>query len=81
MAEDVLRRVEVTAPVSGTVQNLKVFTIGQVVRPGEPLLDIVPEKERLIVEAQFRRPTSTACIPGRRRKFGFRLFIPASFHC
>jgi HlyD family secretion protein len=53
VAQDVLRRIDVTAPVSGTVQNLKVFTIGQVVRPGEALLDIVPEKERLIVEAQF----------------------------
>ena len=53
VAQDVLRRIDVSAPVSGTVQNLKVFTIGQVVRPGEALLDIVPEKERLIVEAQF----------------------------
>jgi HlyD family secretion protein len=53
VAQDVLRRIDVTAPVSGTVQNLKVFTIGQVVRPGEALLDIVPAKERLIVEAQF----------------------------
>jgi HlyD family secretion protein len=53
IAEDVLRRIEVAAPVSGTVQNLKVFTIGQVVRAGEPLLDIVPQNERLIVEVQF----------------------------
>lgn len=53
VARDVLRRVNVTAPVSGAVQNLKVFTIGQVVRPGEALLDIVPTKENLIVEAQF----------------------------
>jgi HlyD family secretion protein len=53
VAQDVLRRIDVTAPVSGSAQNLKVFTIGQVVRPGEALLDIVPDKERLIVEAQF----------------------------
>jgi HlyD family secretion protein len=53
VAQDVLRRIDVSAPVSGTVQNLKVFTIGQVVRPGDALLDIVPENERLIVEAQF----------------------------
>lgn len=53
VAQDVLRRIDVNAPVSGTAQNLKVFTIGQVVRAGEALVDIVPEKERLIVEAQF----------------------------
>jgi len=53
IAKDVLRRVDVTAPVSGTVQNLKIFSIGQVVRAGEPFLDIVPQNERLIVEVQF----------------------------
>ena len=41
------------APVSGTAQNLKVFTIGQVVKGGEPLVDIVPGSERLIVEARI----------------------------
>ena len=34
VAKDVLRRVDVLAPVSGTAQNLKVFTIGQVVKGG-----------------------------------------------
>ncbi len=53
VAKDVLRRVEVVAPVAGTAQNLKVFTIGQVIKPGEPLLDIVPKTEHLIVEVQF----------------------------
>ncbi len=53
VAKDVLRRVDVLAPVSGTAQNLKVFTIGQVVKAGEPLVDIVPGSERLIVEARI----------------------------
>ena len=44
---------DVLAPVSGTAQNLKVFTIGQVVKAGEPLVDIVPGSERLIVEARI----------------------------
>lgn len=53
VAQDVLRRIEVVSPRSGTVQNLKVSTLGQVVRAGEALLDIVPLDERLIVQAQF----------------------------
>ena len=53
VAEDVLKRVDIISPRSGTVQNLKVFTLGQVVRQGEALLDIVPEDERLIIQAQF----------------------------
>jgi HlyD family type I secretion membrane fusion protein len=35
------------------VQNLKVFTIGQVLRGGEPLLDIVPDNDALVVKAEF----------------------------
>ncbi|MGO9741681.1 MAG: HlyD family type I secretion periplasmic adaptor subunit [Roseiarcus sp.] len=53
VANDVLRRIEITAPCSGTVQDLKVFTVGQVVRSGEPLLQIVPNDVPLIIEAQI----------------------------
>ena len=53
VAKDVFHRIDVVAPVAGTVQSLKVFTIGQVIRQGEPLLDIVPKNERLIIEVQF----------------------------
>lgn len=51
-AEDVLKRTIVRAPVSGTVVKLKFHTIGGVVAPREPLMEIVPEKDKLIVEAQ-----------------------------
>ncbi len=36
------------------MQNLKVFTAGAVIRQGEPLLDIVPVHEGLIVHAQVQ---------------------------
>lgn len=41
------------APVSGTVVGLTVFTLGGVVQAGENLLDIVPDTDRLMVEAQL----------------------------
>ena len=53
VALDVFSRLDIVAPVSGTAQNLTVFTVGQVLRAGEPLLDIVPANEPLIVEAQI----------------------------
>jgi membrane fusion protein, type I secretion system len=53
VAGDVLNRVEIKAPRSGTIQNLKVFTDGQVVRSGEALLDLVPDDEPLVVDGQF----------------------------
>ena len=48
---DKLKRVELRAPVSGTVNNLAANTVGGVIRAAEPVLDIVPAGERLIIEA------------------------------
>ena len=53
VASDVFKRQEITAPRSGTVQNLAVFTVGAVIRAGEPLLDIIPDDENLIVQANI----------------------------
>jgi membrane fusion protein, type I secretion system len=51
VAQDTLRRLEIFAPVTGRVQNLKVFTIGAVVRQGETLLEIAPDQDKLIIQA------------------------------
>ena len=52
-ARNELSRTRVTAPVSGTVVNLRVFTRGGVVRQGQPLVDIVPTGEALVIVAQI----------------------------
>lgn len=54
VTSDVSHRIDITAPVSGTVQNLKVYAVGQVIRPGEQLMEVVPEEEKLVVHAQFQ---------------------------
>ncbi len=48
---DRLSRTEVRAPVAGLVNRVLVTTIGGSVRPGEPLAEIVPEGDALVVEA------------------------------
>jgi len=53
-ARDVLARTEVKSPENGIVTDLKVHTAGGVVNPGEPLLDLVPRADRLVVEVQVR---------------------------
>jgi HlyD family type I secretion membrane fusion protein len=53
VANDVFRRLVVKAPLSGYVQNLKVFTNGAVIQSGQPLLDIIPVDEPLIVQARI----------------------------
>ena len=52
-ASDRVERALIRAPVSGRVLKLDVHTVGGVISPGQPLMDIVPELESLIVEAQI----------------------------
>ena len=49
--KDAKKRLQIVAPVSGKVVDLKVHSKGGVVRPGEPLMDIVPHDNPLIVES------------------------------
>jgi HlyD family type I secretion membrane fusion protein len=52
IAGDALQRIEIRAPVTGTVQQLKMFTVGGVIKPGDPILDIVPLSDTLVVRAR-----------------------------
>jgi HlyD family type I secretion membrane fusion protein len=52
IASDVLQRIDIKAPVTGTVQQLKVFTIGGIIRAGDSILDIVPSSDTLVVRAK-----------------------------
>lgn len=50
--QDRVTRTEVKAPISGTVNRVMVATVGGVVKPGEPLVEIVPSDDTLVVEAK-----------------------------
>ena len=50
---DNLERTIITAPVDGVVKNLFIVTVGGVIKPGGMILDIVPTKDNLIVEARL----------------------------
>lgn len=51
-ASDVRGRTVIIAPQDGKVVDVKVFTIGGVVTPGQPILDLVPTEDSLIIEAK-----------------------------
>lgn len=53
-ASERLKGTHVLAPTSGRVVNLAVSTTGGVIRPGEPIMDIVPADQALIVEARIK---------------------------
>lgn len=49
---DKVVRVDIKAPVDGRVMGLAVHTLGGVILPGHPILEIVPQQEELVIEAQ-----------------------------
>jgi HlyD family secretion protein len=63
-AEDVSTRLDILAPEDGTVLNLRVFTIGAVVRPGDALLDILPLRDRIVAEVNVQPNDIEVIHPG-----------------
>ncbi|MGC1506295.1 MAG: HlyD family type I secretion periplasmic adaptor subunit [Sulfitobacter sp.] len=74
VANDVLQRTEIRAPGSGTIQNLKVHTVGSVIRPGDVLMELVPEDEELIINARVSPIDVDNVAPGLMTEVRFSAF-------
>jgi protease secretion system membrane fusion protein len=48
-----LQRVDIRSPADGQVVSLAIQTVGAVVQPGQKLMDIVPERQVLLLEAHI----------------------------
>ena len=71
---DQVKRTTVTAPVSGTVVGLKVHTVGAVIKPGEPIMEIVPSGDDFIVEARVPDRDIDNIYPGQYAEIRFSAF-------
>jgi membrane fusion protein, adhesin transport system len=52
-ASDQELRTEIHSPIAGIVKNLRFNTLGGIVGPGEPVMEIVPSGDSLVVEARL----------------------------
>jgi|APTNR8051073442_1049403.scaffolds.fasta_scaffold14889_2 adhesin transport system membrane fusion protein len=52
-ATDQNARADIRSPINGVVKRLRTNTIGGVVQPGEPIMEIVPDSDRLVVQARL----------------------------
>jgi len=53
-ADEQGQRALIKSPIDGVVQNMKYNTIGGIVRPGEPIMEIVPTGASLVVDAKLK---------------------------
>ncbi len=52
--EDKKDRTEIKSPVNGYIKDLKVYTVGGVVQPGQDFIEIVPKDDQLLVEVRIK---------------------------
>jgi len=52
-ADDQEGRAVIRAPIDGYVKNLKYVAMGNVVKAGEPIMEIVPTKDQLVLEVKL----------------------------
>ena len=52
--EDILSRTSIVAPIDGIVVGLELNTIGGILNPGQPILEIVPQDSKLLVLCQVK---------------------------
>jgi HlyD family type I secretion membrane fusion protein len=74
IAQDVLTRVDVRAPRSGTVLGLKVHGIGEVIKPGDTLAEIVPLGEGLMITARVSPNDIESVVVGQEAEVRFPNF-------
>ena len=76
--EDRLGHIVIRAPEAGMVIGMTVHTIGGVVRPATPLLDIVPSVSGLVIEAQVAPVDIDRIAIGKRADIRFGAFNSAT---
>ncbi|MCW1381309.1 HlyD family type I secretion periplasmic adaptor subunit [Novosphingobium sp. KCTC 2891] len=77
-AADQQDRSEIRAPYSGTVEKIAFAAIGDVVRAAEPIMEIVPDKDIMVVEAMISPTDIDQVMKGQEARVRFSAFNRAS---
>lgn len=70
-AIDVLQRREVKAPTDGIIVNSRIHTVGGIARSGDPLMELVPSNDDLIIEAMVSPMDVDVAVPGMEAEVKF----------
>lgn len=66
--EDQLQRTEILSPVNGRVNTVLINTRGGVIQPGEPIMEVIPMEDRLLIEAKIKPRDVAFLVPGMPAK-------------
>jgi HlyD family secretion protein len=71
VADDLLTRTDIRAPMAGTVQNLRINGAGAVVKAGDTVADLIPVGEELVVAAQVSPLDIDSVATGQKAEIRF----------
>ena len=72
--QEQLSRVDITAPISGVVHEQAIFTIGGVIGPGAPVLQIIPEGQNMEFEVNVEPQNIDQIFEGQEVSVMFSAF-------
>lgn len=73
-AGDQQNRSEIRAPYAGTVEKIAFAAMGEVVRPAEPIMEIVPDEDQMVVEAAINPADIDQVRKGQTARVRFSAF-------
>ncbi len=65
---DQLRRTQIVSPVRGRVNSVMINTRGGVIQPGEPIMEVIPTGDQLLIEAKIKPRDVAFIVPGMEAK-------------
>jgi HlyD family secretion protein len=77
-ASDQQNRSEIRAPYSGIVEKIAFSAVGDVVRPAEPIMEIVPDRDVMVVEAAISPGDVDQVVKGQSARVRFSSFNRAT---
>jgi adhesin transport system membrane fusion protein len=72
--EEQVGRTEVLSPVDGIVKKIDITTIGQVIKSGDDMMEIVPLDDALLIEAKVKPQDIAFLFPGQKAKVKFSAY-------
>lgn len=76
---DKVKRTVVRAPLAGRINRVLVTTVGGSIRPGDPLLEMVPNDESLLVEAIVSPKDIASVKPGQQARVNISAYDSAVY--
>lgn len=77
-ASDQQNRSDIRAPYAGTVEKIAFAAIGDVVKPAEPIMEIVPDRDQMVVEVAVSPTDIDQVRNGQRARIRFSAFNRAA---